>query len=472
MQAAQGGLGASHQKRTGRTNAAGGFRCKAYFLGELHKISRRTASFALAAWIAGVAPSSAETWWAWAGAESRDMGSQALAFLPNELWIHAGDSIRWTHTSTELHTATFLMPGQTRPPNFGPTFGVPVGCPGSTPDGASFNGSACVNSGLLGQNGNIGTGLQTYSVTFPTPGNFKLVCLVHADMTGTVHVLDPSETLPHDQSFYNIEAANDAVALVAEASRLRSRGNFINEVGVHPATVAAGVGAIVTTTGAGAHTASLNRFVGEAINVQVGDTVEWTNLDPSINHTVTFGIEPADPRPASHNVSVTSDGARQAVIGSPNDSVNSGFLSPASQDRPNLAQSPLGVTRFRVTFTTLGTFNYICALHDELGMKGTIVVSGPGAALSLTASPNPIQVTGTADGTTTVNWSAPNAANVEVHVVSPNGPLFASGGNQGSAQTGPWVTDGTTFYLQDVTGGKPLTASNTLATLVVHLQRL
>jgi hypothetical protein len=28
-----------------------------------------------------------------------------------------------------------------------------------------------------------------------------------------------------------------------------------------------------------------------------------------------------------------------------------------------------------------------------------------------------------------------------------------------------------TFYLQDVTGGKPLTASNTLATLVVRLQR-
>jgi hypothetical protein len=33
------------------------------------------------------------------------------------------------------------------------------------------------------------------------------------------------------------------------------------------------------------------------------------------------------------------------------------------------------------------------------------------------------------------------------------------------------VTDGTTFYLQDVSGGKPLTANNTLATVVVHLQR-
>ena len=32
----------------------------------------------------------------------------------------------------------------------------------------------------------------TYSVKFPSAGNFKFVCLVHADMTGVVHVLSPS----------------------------------------------------------------------------------------------------------------------------------------------------------------------------------------------------------------------------------------------------------------------------------------
>jgi hypothetical protein len=101
---------------------------------------------------------------------------------------------------------------------------------------------------------------------------------------------------------------------------------------------------------------------------------------------------------------------------------------------------------------------------------GEVPASGNGP--SLTASPNPIQVAGAADGTTTISWNAPNASSIEIHVGSPNGPLFASGGNRGSAQTGPWVTDGTTFYLQDVTGGKPLSANNTLAMLVVHLQRL
>ena len=138
--------------------------------------------------------------------------------------------------------------------------------------------------------------------------------------------------------------------------------------------MAAGIGEIVTTTGAGSQTASLMRFVRATIVIRVGDTVEWTSLDPSINHTVTFGTEPADPRPPSANVSPTSEGARQAVISSSADNVNSGFLSPAPQDRANLAQSNPGVTRFRVTFTSPGTFNYICAVHDELGMKGTVIV--------------------------------------------------------------------------------------------------
>jgi hypothetical protein len=90
---------------------------------------------------------------------------------------------------------------------------------------------------------------------------------------------------------------------------------------------------------------------------------------------------------------------------------------------------------------------------------------------SLTASPNPIPVmSGTAYGITTINWNAPNVSAVEIRIGSPNGPLFASGGNQGSSQTGPWVPDGMIFYLQDVTNGKPLTAGNTLATLVVHLR--
>src|SRR4029077_14761115 len=116
-------------------------------------------------------------------------------------------------------------------------------------------------------------------------------------------------------------------------SRLEGRGSPGNQGRGQSGNVAAGIGEIVTTSGEGAQTASLRRFVRDTIVVGVGDTVEWTSLDPSINHTVTFGVEPADPRPRSANVQLTSDGARQAVISSLADSVNSGFLSPAPQDR-------------------------------------------------------------------------------------------------------------------------------------------
>jgi len=114
------------------------------------------------------------------------------------------------------------------------------------------------------------------------------------------------------------------------------------------------------------------------------------------------------------------------------------------------------------------------------GVNGTINSSdtaatgggstGAGGA-TLTASPNPILVTGGAGGVTTITWNAPSAQTIEVHVDRPNGGLLTRFGSSGSMQTGPWVVDGTTFYLQDVSNGKLLTPVNTLATVVVKVQR-
>ena len=160
----------------------------------------------------------AAAWEATAGAQSNDMGRQALAFLANELWIHAGDSITWTFPTPEIHTVTFLKqnttPQQVRPPRPGVPGG---GCPGTTPDGSSFDGSTCVTSSELVSG-------QTYTVNFPTAGNFKLVCLVHPSMTGAVHVLGLSEILPHDQAFYDREANKDRTELLSDGAGLEGRG--------------------------------------------------------------------------------------------------------------------------------------------------------------------------------------------------------------------------------------------------------
>ena len=90
----------------------------------------------------------------------------------------------------------------------------------------------------------------------------------------------------------------------------------------------------------------------------------------------------------------------------------------------------------------------------------------PGSAV-LFANPNPIVVP--ADqffGQTTLSWNAPGASVVEIRVGSPTGSLFSYTGPQGSAPTGTWVTDGMTFYLQDVTKGEPGT---TVGTATVYL---
>lgn len=316
----------------------------------------------------------AQSWQAIAGAQSRDKATQALAFFPNDIWIHAGESITWTFAADERHSVTFLKPGQVRPT-------YTAGCPGTTPDGSTFDGSACVNSGPVLTSGTV------YTVTFPAPGNYKLVCLIHANMTGTVHVLDPAEPLPHDQDFYSRLAAIQQRDLLSDHDGIAGRkfdGDSHHDadgpdVHVHSNAVVIGSGELVSTTG-GVNSVSLMRFRHPAITIHAGETVEWDSLDVT-PHTITFGQEPPNvtpetPASASPGVLLFSDpdGGHHAVLNSPADSVHSGKISQAPQERIGLAQAPPGFTIFRVTFKNPGIYPYICAFHDELGMTGEVIV--------------------------------------------------------------------------------------------------
>jgi hypothetical protein len=91
------------------------------------------------------------------------------------------------------------------------------------------------------------------------------------------------------------------------------------------------------------------------------------------------------------------------------------------------------------------------------------------------AMPNPAAVLFTEGsielGQTILSWNAMGVSTVSIMIGAPNGILFANAGPSGVAPTGLWVTSGMTFYLQDTTGGKPLIAANTLATVTVLLQQ-
>jgi plastocyanin len=298
----------------------------------------------------------AQDWQVQVGAQSKDLGKQVIAYLPNELWIHAGDSVAFTVATDEPHTVTFLMPNQVRPP-------FPVGCPvtNTTPSGSLEDGTDCVNSGTL-------TKGQVYSVMFPSAGKYKLVCLYHQNHTAVIHVLDPSVELPHDWAFYRAQAAD------MEKNMLSSAGHLMDD-GMESSKdqVTAGTGSI-TATGGGTDTLSVMRFMHPDKIVHVGETVEWTNDDPITPHTITFGVEPNNPMPPSANVTIDPDGALHANVSSPTDNVHSGFIAASPQDQIGLAQPAPGTTRFRVTFTRPGNYPYKCVLHDGLGMVGQVTV--------------------------------------------------------------------------------------------------
>ena len=314
-----------------------------------------------------------QNWNATIGGQSADMSQQAAAFLPNEIWIHAGDGITWTFNSGDIHTVTFLTLGQIYP------FDQSQGCPPITPSGSPFDGSSCVSSADLA----LG---QTYQVIFPKAGNYEIVCLVHGQMFGTIHVLAPTLPLPYDQASYDEQAKKQLSALLEDADLHQHHAEHKHSIGdmfsakasSHTKSVTAGVGEIAATAG-GQQSLSVVRFFNGTVTIRAGDTVEWTNLDPEIGHTITFGTVPQDLIDPSCSpncvVSTDPDGALHATITSTQQNVHSGVIAALLEDEPGVPQGPVAPpTRFRTTFTTPGTYSYVCAFHDNLGMHGEVIV--------------------------------------------------------------------------------------------------
>lgn len=87
--------------------------------------------------------------------------------------------------------------------------------------------------------------------------------------------------------------------------------------------------------------------------------------------------------------------------------------------------------------------------------------------VTFTADPDPIVGQGAVKlGKTTLSWKTP-VKGVQIRLGAPDGKLFVISGGAQQAETGDWVTNGMTFYLQDNTAINPTDASATLAKLTV-----
>jgi plastocyanin len=266
------------------------------------------------------------------------MAVTAMAFLPKNVWVNVGDTVHWTANSAEPHTVTFLAPGQALPEfnPFDPSMTAPQGT-------SVYDGTAYTNSGIMAtQPIFIFTNpAAAYHLTFSKTGDFTYYCLLHGVMmTGTVHVRPAGTAYPYTQLDYNRVGNQEA-----QAALFAGRNAWRQAKQAH-ATTGSSVQVGVEGEGFG-----VMRFVRDHVVVHVGDTVSFSVAGPGAPHTVTFGQEP----PGLGILFPSGDPTHYA-----GGDLNSGVIAEGAP--------------FKVTFTTAGTFHYICAIHDDMGMVGEVVV--------------------------------------------------------------------------------------------------
>ena len=319
------------------------------------------------------------------------------AFFPQNIRIRAGDSVTWRVESDQTHVVGFTQ-GSTPPgPLNSNVFGAPgevipvanVAVPGrpgvqmnnpartfpNVEPGATYSGNTFVTSGRLTKLGHFwGVPFpESFSLTFDTPGTYPYLCLVHTEvMFGTVEVEAPSATDVPAQAEIDAVAQTEMGLLLARIEQARAQGaSAQSEPGPNNSQfwyVRAGN----SEQGGNERRAQLLEFLPRDVTITAGDTVIWRSL---ILHSVTF--VPSPPPPAFIMPEEQPDGppwmvrnnlilqrAKPAGVFNPAQYYNSGTLNAPSATS----------TAWGLTFDTPGTFEYICGVHQELGMKGSITV--------------------------------------------------------------------------------------------------
>jgi plastocyanin len=310
------------------------------------------------------------------GAEDARRGIDVMAFFPDSLRVHVGDTVHWAQNSNEIHTVTFLAGGATpdlivpapqpnglsSPLMINPTVGFPA-----APAGGQYDGSTYANSGIM----SLDPGQPTsFDLTFTRAGTYSYLCVVHGQMmSGTVVVVDASVPIPSPR-----RVSQDARRQVAQAMKqapvaIRTARSLV------PPPTRNSDGTMTYHIGVGFSSGQIDlmRFFPGKLVVHPGDTVVWTLNSPP--HSITFLNGNADvefivPTPQSS--------------GPPLLLLNPQALGPVNAGQPLTGQGVFnsGVLGFGPppwTFSlkignVSGELPYLCLLHDTSGMVGSLVV--------------------------------------------------------------------------------------------------
>jgi len=321
----------------------------------------------------------AQTYTVMVGVDNVKSGVSVAAFFPESLNIHTGDTVHWVQNANEIHTVTFLAPGQAIPeaiipaPANTPPPGImlnPVAALPAIPANNEFDPSQYINSGIMGkEQGQV----TDFSLTFNQPGSYTYICVVHGQtMSGTINVKDPAERIlspdrvSHQAKVSMLKQLAKGQALIPEANRQVPR----------PVRNPDGTTTHFVSVGYMKGQIMLMSFFPSRLKVRQGDKVVWTfsgtNEAP---HTITFLngapepglvvpqpqpqgpplllINPALALPSNLDMPLTRDGI-----------FNSGLLTPGP------TPPSYEVTIGNVT----GSLPYLCLLHDTSGMTGVLQV--------------------------------------------------------------------------------------------------
>jgi plastocyanin len=333
-------------------------------------------------------PAAAHDWRAHVGEQAKapagtPKGATLNQFFPGKLVIREGDKV--TFSSRGFHTVTYLA-GKAPNPLFVPDGSAYSGINDETGVGFWFNtlakltynlaafapyggtvvdGSQPLSSGILapGEDGKPAT--ATFS--FPKAGTYQLLCSIHPGQTLTVVVKPKSAKIAAPKLVAKQMVKETAVAWLT-ASKLAKTKTPAN-------TVYVGIGGKST----------LLAFLPAKLTVKAGTTVRFVNKAPSEPHNVAFGpaayleqfmkstdlipTGPGAPNQLSPALVYGTEAGGKYVYDGHNH--GNGFMATPLID--TLAATPLA-DAVEITFTTPGTYKYICMLHGSQ-MAGEIVVT-------------------------------------------------------------------------------------------------
>jgi plastocyanin len=314
------------------------------------------------------------------GAEDDSVGANVMAFFPETLRIHVGDTVHWQRNGNEIHTVTFLA-GMPLPPLNVP---APDGLPSPlmrnpliafpvAPANGRYDGTTFATSGIFGPDPDIFQGVESFDLTFTRRGTFNYVCVVHgAIMSAQILVVDHDEDIPSPREVDRQAQRSIAAALAQVPAAIE-----LAEDEVPPPTQNDdGTTTFHVVVGYAVGQLHMQSFFPEELTVQPGDTVEWKFSPHTVgNHTITFlnGNEAPD------DLIVWPQGDDPPLL-----LVNPEVLFPQNADQPLTRQGVYNSGRllfgdpppsFSLQIGDIsGAEPYQCLLHDSVGMLGTLYV--------------------------------------------------------------------------------------------------